>query len=251
MKRAKRSSNYDEQPDPMRDLNVELGSSDEDDDIIDLEDIIEMPDSPIDEDEDLDLDIDNFDVDSMLQSEPKKTAQSFKLDSEEDDLINSFDDEPEEDEELFGSGEPSAGKPAMKRKELEVFDEDEESLLDEFMENSSMSEAGVLTQEEVDLKPGAGAAKPMSDQAWSTEVGPKCPISDETPEPAPSKAAAPANASGPPSADPSQIAEELVGQIESHLQDYIRAMVESRLPELVRSIIHEEVEKLKKELELK
>ncbi len=236
MKRAKRSSNFDEQPDPMRDLNVELGSSDEDDDIIDLEDIIEMPDSPIDEDEDLDLDVDNFDVDSMLQPEPEKTARSSKLGSEDDDLINSFDDEPEEEDELFGPGEPSAGKPATKRKELEVFDEDDESLLDDFMENSLMTEAG--------------AAEPMSDQAWSTEVGPKGPIPDETSEPAPSEAAAPANASGPPSADPSQIAEELVGQIESHLQDYIRAMVESRLPELVRSIIHEEVEKLKKELEL-
>ena len=55
-------------------------------------------------------------------------------------------------------------------------------------------------------------------------------------------------ASIPPSADLSKTAEELIGRIESRLQEHIQVMVESILPDLVRSIISEEIEKLKKEL---
>ena len=71
MKRPKRSSPYEGQSNPMRDLNIELESPD--DDIIELEDIIEMPSGFIDEDEDLDVDV--FELDPDLEPEPESHAQ--------------------------------------------------------------------------------------------------------------------------------------------------------------------------------
>src|SRR5208283_2953357 len=154
MKRPKGSSPYEEQPDPMRDLNIEFEGPD--DDIIDLEDIIEMPSGPIDEDEDLDLDVDMFASD--LEAEPGKAArplmkeQAQGISSEEEDLLKSFGDEPEEDEKLF---EPVASrgpeKKSMEEAESQVF-EDEESLLDEFMDKPAMTETGMGAEEKIDLK---------------------------------------------------------------------------------------------------
>jgi hypothetical protein len=198
----------------MRDLNDPLESPD--DDIIELEDIIEMPAGFIDEEEDLD---DVFKLEPDLEPEPEKHAQKavrpFMKEpaqgqsSKVQDLLQSFDHEAEEDEKLF---EPVASRlPGKKSKgsaEPQVFEE-KESFLDEFID------------------------KPA--------------IADESLESAASKAAAPISAPIPPAADLSQVAEELIGRIESRLQQHIQVMVESRLPELVRSIINEEVEKLKKE----
>jgi len=74
MKKPTRSAPYEEPHDPMRDLDIELDS--QDDEIIDLEDIIEMPDRPIDEDEDLDLDVEILDVDSDF--EPREQQPSIR-----------------------------------------------------------------------------------------------------------------------------------------------------------------------------
>ncbi len=215
MKRPKRSSPYEGQLNPMRDLNIALESPD--DDIIELEDIIEMPAGFIDEDEDLE---DVFKLDPDLEAEPENHAQKAarpfmkeqaqRLSPEGQDLLESFGDQEEEDDKLF---EPVAskrpGKQSKGADEPQVF-EDKESFLDEFMDKAA--------------------------------------IAHESSAPAASKAAAPISAPIPPAADLSQVAEELIGRIESRLQQHIQVMVESRLPELVRSIINEEVEKLKKEL---
>src|SRR5208283_5107421 len=135
MKRPKGSSPYEEQPDSMRDLNIEFESPD--DDIIDLEDIIEMPSGPIDEDEDLDLDADMFDVDSNLESEPEKAARPFMK-----ERAQGRSPEEEEDEKLF---EPVASRgpeeKSMEDAEPQVF-EDDKSLLDEFMDKPAMPETG-------------------------------------------------------------------------------------------------------------
>jgi len=66
MKRPTRSSPYEEQHDPMRDLEIDLEG--QDDEIIELEDIIEMPARQIDENEDLDLDTEILDVDSYFRT---------------------------------------------------------------------------------------------------------------------------------------------------------------------------------------
>jgi hypothetical protein len=246
----------------MRDLNIAREGPD--DDIIDLEDIIEMPAGPIDEDEDLDLDVDVFELDSDLEPEPERPAQrpsqrparpltkqqAKGQGSDVEDLLKSFDDEPEEDEELF---EPVALKGPRKkstgRAEPQVSeDEDEESLLDEFMDKPAMPETGMPTEEKAGLGQKAAAATKVAKEARSAEVKSEAVIPDESLESAASKAAAPVSAPVAPAADLSKVAEELIGRIESRLEEHIRVMVESRLPDLVRSIVSEEVEKLKKEL---
>ncbi len=251
MKTPKRPSPYDEQPDPMRDLDMDFES--QDDEIIDLEDIIEMPSRPIDEDEDLDLDLDVeiLDIDSDLESEPepaRKGAQPFMSDSaqmrsEARDLLDSFGDEGEEDESLF---EPvTSREPAVKSKEkveFPEFDEDEKSLLDEFMDEAIVPES--MMEEKVELRERAVSALRVTDEIRSATPEPT--ISSETFEP---EQPAPAVQTPiPPAADITKTAEELIGRLESRLQDHIRVLVESKLPELVRSIISEEIEKLKKEL---
>lgn len=200
----------------MKDLD--MAREGPDDDIIDLDDIIEMPSGFIDEDEDLDVDLFKLDPDLELEPEnlAQKTARPFmneqaqRQSSSGQDLLEAFGDEAEEDEKLF-EPVPSRrpGKKAKERAEPQVF-EDEESFLDEFMDKTANG--------------------------------------DESFKPAASKAAAPVSVPIAPAPDLSQVAEELIGRLESRLQQHIQAIVESSLPDLVRSIINEEVQKLKKEL---
>lgn len=258
MKKPKKTSPYQEQSDPMRDLDIELEGLGDDEDIIELEDIIEMPDRPIDEDEDLDLDVEIFDVDSDLEPEPRKPAQkasrplpketSREIESEEKDLTESLGGEAEEDETLFEPSAPGEPRtPPVGGTEPQVFEEEEEedeSLLDEFMDEPLAPETGIRREEKVDLKARAAAAMKVAEEGRSVESG--VAASDEPS--AQAEEAAPASASAAPPPDLAQTAEELIGRIESRLQEHIRIVVESRLPNLVRSIINEEIDKLKKEL---
>jgi|SRR5208283_36254 len=272
----KRPTRIEEQHNPMRDLDIELES--QDDDIIELEDIIEMPSRPIDEDEDLDLDVEILDVDSYLEPEPempaKKAAQPFmreqapKHPPKQEDMFEAFGDEAEEDEMLF---EPVAsGGPAKKtglRAETKVFDEEKEPVLDDFMDELGMTEPGtekradlrrktvetIMDAEEI-LAPAGVESELISDESLASEL-----ISDESLESelisveslesTLSQPAAPRPTPIPSPADISQIADELIGRLESRLQEHIRTVVESSLPDLVRSIISEELEKLKKGLD--
>ena len=281
MKKAKRSSPYEDKPDPMKDLEIGLESPD-DDGVIDLEDIIEMPDSPIDEDEDLDLDVEIFDVDSDLEPKAAKASQDGKAQtrppaSEEDDLLQSFGDEPEEDDLLFqpaASGE--AGKTVkVTPPEPEVFDDDAESLLAELLDKPAAPKTELPPERKVDselravdaAKTAGKALSPVAEPdfeleaepevqrdvkldaelAAELEAEPEAAISDESLAPAPAKEAAPLSASVPPPADLAQTAEELIGRLESRLLEHIRTTVESTLPDLVRSILNEEIEKLRQE----
>ncbi len=232
----------------MRDLDIELDSKD--DEIIDLEDIIEMPDRPIDEDEDLDLDIEILDVDADFELEEEKPArqvpqpamkrQAQRRGLEDEDLIGSFDDGTDEDDSLFdqiASREPARKTAA--RAEPRVFEEDAESILDEFMDEPGMPEPSVGERKNAGLMERAAAAIKIPEEARPVKIESEPVISgslESGPKPV------------PPPADLSKTAEELIGRIEERLQEHIRVMVESRLPDLVRSIISEEVEKLKKEL---
>jgi hypothetical protein len=231
----------------MRDLEIELDT--QDDEIIDLEDIIEMPDRPIDEDEDLDLDVEILDVDSDFEREEEKPSgrnaqraikeKAQKSRSEDEDLIKSFGDEAEDDETLFD--QIAAMEPARKTLDKaapKVFEENEESILDELMDEGGVWEPGAAEEKSADLRQRAAAAIKVPEEVRPAEPEPAVPESLESAQP-------PIQ----PSADLSKTAEELIGRIESNLHEHIRVMVESRLPDLVRSIISEEIEKLKKELQ--
>jgi len=177
MKKPKRSSPYEGQPNPMRDLNIALESPD--DDIIELEDIIEMPSGFIDEDEDLDVNV--FDLDPDLEPEAENHARPFvkemaqRQSSEGQDLLKSFGDEGEEDAKLFEPVESKLpGKKSKGKAEPQVI-KDKESFLDEFMDKT----ANV----------------------------------DESFKPAASKAAAPASVPIAPAPDLSQVSEVHIGRL--------------------------------------
>lgn len=259
MKKPKRPSPYDEQSDPMRDLDIDLET--QDDEIIDLEDIIEMPARSIDEDEDLDLDVEILDADGDLdiETEPKPAArarQPFmkgppepKL-SEEEELIKSFGQEPEEEEDLF---EPRASREAAKaptvRKESSILDDDE-SLLDEFLAGQEIPELKPGKEEKKQQPEDAITALKEVDVISSPKTEPT--ISEEffEPAPPPKSAVAPEEKKAPHAIDENLLAltaDALIDRIDSRLQENIRLIVESTLPGLVRSIIKEEIEKLKKE----
>jgi hypothetical protein len=251
MKKPTKSIPYEDPADPMRDLDVELES--QDDEIIDLEDIIEMPARPIDEDEDLDLDVEILDVDADLEPEPERPARKAPQPAmrergpqpilEDEDLINSFGEESEEDEELFGTVASGAG-PAKKtagRAELDVFEEkDEKAILDELLDEIEMPESSAGGGTGASLRERAASAIKVPEETRSVEI-----------ESEPAVSGSPGSGRTPiqPSVDLSRTVEELVDQIESRLQEHIRVVVESRLPNLVRSIIDEELQKLRKELQ--
>ena len=253
MKKAKQRNLYEDKSDPVRNLDMQL--DEDDDDIIELEDIIEMPDRPIDEDEDLDLGDEIFDMEEGLPSSPARSSQKtvgFDVKdkapkAEEEDLLGSFGIEEEEEEELLFEPTPSTAKPAPAKTQSKLFDEDDDeaildqSFLDELLaEDSRSSEA---PEKKVDLKARAEAAiKVAEEERPRQDVAP--PASQAEPAPP-----APAPVAGPSLSEISRAAEELISHIEPRLQEHVRTVVESMLPGLVRSIIDEELAKLKKELE--
>ena len=258
MKKPTRSSANDKRADPKR-RGFELASQD-DDDIIDLEDIIEMPDRPIDEDEDLDLGI--LDVSSDFESKTKQPVQAPK--SEEEDLIGVFDDEVEDAQALFDKiASEEKAKEKRGTAETKIFGDEEESILDELMDETRIPEPTTDDEKDLDLMDEASMMELMMKEAPPVKPQPEVkpqPKVEAQPEvkPQPNVEAQPEPPSPepldieelivPPAVDPSKTADELIGRIESHLQEYIRALVESSLPDLVRSIISEEIEKLKQEL---
>ena len=236
--------------------HLDMGLENQDDEIIDLEDIIEMPARPIDEDEDLDLEVDILDVDSYPEPEPEKPAKNAVQPlmkekargrpSEQEDLFELFDDESGEDEALF---EPLTSRGPAKKPlegaEPKLLDKEEESVLDELLDKLGMPESSISPKESAGPGEVAAAATQLVEETLSAEIESEPAVSDESFESGPAQPAAPGPSPIPPPADVSQIADELIGRLESRLQEHMRVLVESRLPGLLRSIITEELEKLK------
>ncbi len=246
MKKNQQKSPYEDKSDPMRSLDIDL----DDDDIIDLEDIIEMPDRPINEEEDLDLGVEIFDVDEELESKPTRAARKGFLvsesppEAEELDLLESLTADTDEQQNLFDPTPPAPkAKPAEAKARPGIFDEeDEESILDDLLNQPIPSDA--RGAKKAGLRPGAGAAQKIAEDDWPEDI-----FAAGSSEPTVlAQASDPGKVPGPSASDISAVAEELVGRIESGLQEYIRTLVESKLPGLVRSIIDEEIAKLKEEL---
>ncbi len=249
MKKARPKNLYEDTSDPMSGLDRQL--EDDDEEIIDLEDIIEMPDRPIDEEEDLDLDGDIFDVDEELESPPAVSARKGpglpgkgrSQREEEEDLLESFGAETDEEDRLF---EPtvsiSTGKPSAQRAPRPSADEEEDLLLDDLLAESSPADA--QRGEPSSLRARAEAALKFTEEEYPEQAAEE---SLEEP-PAQKEPVPPAPVAEASAAEISAVAEELVGRIESRLQEHIRAVVESMMPDLVRTILNEEITKLKHEL---
>ncbi len=252
MKKPKRSSPFDEQP-QMQDLDIDLES--QDDEIIDLEDIIEMPARSIDEDEDLDLEVEILDVDGDFDQDTrqKPAARGGKAshEQEEDELIKSLGEDSDEEESLFETAVPrKQTRIAAPPKETPIFDEEDEDLLAELMdeapEEPPIAEPA-KEPEKPDLRERAASAMRVAEESRPPEPEPTVVEEDLVSPPAEPE----------PVRTPAQVAvvdrlvakttEELLGKMENSLLENIRMMVEMMLPDLVREIVTEEIEKLKKE----
>ncbi len=132
MKKPNRSMGFDEKPDPSQEADIDLESLGEDDDeIIDLEDIIEMPAGSIDEDEDIDLDVEILDAEPDLDFddfEPTKEGEQLSFgkkpaaapsepseaeDVDVDDLLKDIEGE----DDLFGTA-AEAKEPELDQAEI-------------------------------------------------------------------------------------------------------------------------------------
>jgi hypothetical protein len=105
-------------------------------------------------------------------------------------------------------------------------------------------------EEKTDLKARAVSALKIPEETLAEDIELDEPeLSDESITTAVALPQKASMSEPPPSYDVTQTVEELIGRIESRLQDHIRVVVESRLPELVRSIVSEEIERLRKEFQ--
>ncbi len=255
MKKQKRPAGFDEKPDLSKDIDMDMEDLDED--IIDLEDIIEMPAGSIDEDEDLDLDVEILDAEPDLDFDmlEKDAAGAAKLSKEppmkdfspkpsteaQDDLVKSFDGDLDDDEDLFETlmADETGKKPEPVKKEEKpkAASSDElldQSLLDELLAEEAMSQQSKAPSAvSAELKERAAAEK-----VPPPKIEPQAPM--EIPKPATTA-----------KLDDPMIGEyidELIAHMGTRLIENVRQMVEARLPEVVREVIREEIEKIKKEM---
>lgn len=265
MKKQKRSTGFDEKPDLSRDIDIGVDNQDDDDDVIELEDIIEMPARAIDEDEDLDLDVEILDAESGLDFDMPAKAGGQRTASEPDErdflefprkdekaALGLFDDEAEESEDLFETmkAAESGRKPVA---EEAAFEDGEEDLLESLLEEKGKAAAEPKSPSEghKELRERAAAALKIAEEEMVA------PPREEpaSPEPVPEvsvPAPAPAQAAPAMPLDDSLVAEcmeELVSRMEARLIEHIRQVVESRLPEIVQNVIREEIDRLKEEME--
>lgn len=264
MKKQKRPAGFDEQPDLSNDIDMDMEDLDED--IIDLEDIIEMPAGSIDEDEDLDLDVEILDAEPDLDFDmlEKDAAGAAKLSKEppmedfspkpstgaQDDLVKSFDGDLDDDEDLFETlmAEETGKKPEPVKKEEKPKAADSNELLDQSLLDELLAEEAMSQQSKApsavsaELK-GRAAAEKVAEKS-AAEAVPPPQIEPQTPVEIP-KPATTAKLDDPMIGE---YIDELIAHMGTRLIENVRQMVEARLPEVVREVIREEIEKIKKEM---
>lgn len=245
MKKPKRSFELEEKElDYSNDLGIELDEELDDDEIIDLEDIVELPEGA--EAEDLSLDVELLDVDSDLDLSDLdgKLKGSGGDDILDEDFLKDFS---------FGESEE---KPAEEPPPAPPPKEDTGGILgqdsvDDLLKGFSFDEEPSSGTDSASSRTEAVQTDSKEDEFDSlgeldTELfaEPQKPVDPELTPVRPK--AAPVAA--PLAAQPASVElDGFVSQIEAKLVETIREMVESRLPDIVRSVLREEIEKLKRE----
>lgn len=213
MKKLNRSDGWEDSP-LVSSKSFEAEFDELDEEIIELDDeIIELPANGVEDDEEPAFDVEILDTDRQLdlkESEGKmESEEDFLL---EDDLLKELP---------FFQDQPSEAEPAK-------------------------SAAGVQAEPKVEEL----APELFSDTG---EEVPEAPRAPEHPAPV-GEAEAPgfeetllAAVSQPleTPAEPDTSLEDFMAQLESRLLDTVRELVEARLPEIVRTVLREEIERLK------
>lgn len=252
MKKSKRSFELEEkEPESSKDSGLGFDLDDEEDEILDLEDIFELPDEDGEDDGGMDveiLDADLDDSDDKLSSDGddifgKDLLKGFPLDDEHDEdaggrPTGASSPEPEEDilKDLSFLEDLESDSGAKKDDE-----DDEEDLL----KGLSFDEPKAAKAKDAELSGNiideADLEALLAEAAATPVEEPAAPAAEVKPMVA---AAAPAAAleSDVPSLD------DFVARIESKLVDTVREIVEARLPDIVRTVLQEEIERLRGEM---
>jgi len=238
MKKPKRSFDLEELEEKELDYSKELGIELDDDEVIDLEDIVEIPEDA--EGDDLSLDVELLDVDSDLDLSDldAKLKGSGNDDLLDEDLLKEFS---------FDEADEKPEEPAPEQN-LDILGQGSvDDLLKEFsFPDDTSFESDAATEVELlegDSKDDEFESFMDMDKELFSEPGKaqSPPVAEEPKIVAPAVAVAAAVEVDPAGLD------DLVAQMENRLVETIREMVESRLPDIVRSVLREEIEKLKKE----
>jgi hypothetical protein len=278
MKKPKRSDEWEE---PSADSSKEieavldnLGDLDDlDDEIIDLDDVIEPFSEGHEDDDEFASDADILDAkgslglrgfedkaesddDFLLEDDLLKELSFFQDEKAEAETDRTADSMEEELEELgpgfFGDSDEEAVEGSESQTEALVLDERE---LEAFVFPVA---APVAEEPELEFFASPVAESLVEEPGPELSVTPvEGPVPDEAqPEVFVLPVAAPVieepEVSAPPvaaSPEASVSLEDFVARIENQLVDAIREIVEARLPEIVRTVLREEIEKLKSDQE--
>jgi hypothetical protein len=265
--KSKKNRGFDQKPESPGDINIDLQTGDEDDDIIDLEDIIEMPARPINEEEDIDMDVEILDAEPELtldssekpaKAAPQPPAKNDVLDfgtdePERDEELLLDDFNPDDDEDLFGRIEVTEHeRPAAEGEQ--VFGDDEAMLMDDLPSKDAKPEVQLSEENQHALRERAAAALKIEDETArgiEPEPAPEAVIEPESPEapeaeppkPAPDIAAAATAAasaavsSGQAAAQPAASSGGVDEFMIAELVEELVGRIESRLMDTVRSVV--------------
>lgn len=242
MKKGKTSNNRDlQERKPSRDEDIFSDGDGDDDEIIDLEDIVELglvekgkgrhAEDEIILDADGDLDLNALDAELDERDENALEADLLKEFGFEEDLESApflkKDKTAPPGEAVRGiSAEDSAPRPSRGEKGI---DSDLDFLLKDEEENDS--QRLVERQRDAGKPPGEAAGKPA------------VPVADKPLTPPPEAGFVPQTTTGSPDVD------RLIDELEERLLQAIREIVEAKLPGVVRSLLREELENLRKDME--
>jgi len=213
MKKLKRSDGWEDSP-LVSSKSFEAEFDELDDEIIELDDeIIDFPANGVEDHEEPGFDVEILDTDRQLDLKENEE----KMESEEEFLL-------EEDllKELpFFQDEPAKSKPARSPARMPA-------------EPTLASPAEMLLSDTTEELPEV----PETPEPAAPAVAAKAP---ELEEPVP---VAPGQLPEVP-IEPEPSLEDFMTQLEGRLLDTVRELVEARLPEIVRTVLREEIERLK------
>jgi hypothetical protein len=248
----------------------------DDEEIIDLEDIVELPADEQEQEEPLNVDVEVLDLDSGMdfddmespggagkkgragRAEKKGRARGAK-DLPDSGLMPDMDLlEKDPDEALLDFSFPDENEERSGKDDLDLLSEDGDDISVDFVlpdeeesDKDSKKEEdlllGDLDEELIDFSfPEEGKEEELKDDLVSKrEARVKGFLKKEAEQGDQGMAGALAEPS-----DASDVAlERFVSQIEIRLVESLREIVEARLPEVVRSVLREEINKIKKEAE--
>jgi hypothetical protein len=235
MRKSKRSIAWEE-PSPGSSIELDPERDDFDEEIIDLEEVVEPHADVIEEDDELAFDVEILDA---------ETGLTFK----------DFERKIESEDEFLIEGDPLKELPFFQDREAERDHPQETHVVEEKLEDFGLGFLLAGSEDVLEEVESSGEA-PISEEAkpsdtargllsassegvldeaestWEAFLSGESKLADD-------------DLSTEPPVETGVSLDEFITQIEHRLVDTVREIVESRLPEIVRTVLREEIERLK------